>query len=79
MEFVALARKVADGDHVNDPHVRYLKASRVAFEFDREIHINTDGEVMTAARCEYTVLPRVATFLAGEPRWTVESEAASTA
>ena len=27
LEFVALARKVAGGDHVDDPRVRYLQAS----------------------------------------------------
>ena len=66
LEFVALARKVAGGDHVNDPRVRYLKASSVVIEADREIRINTDGEVLEARRCEYSVLPGAATFLAGE-------------
>ncbi len=66
LEFVALARKVAGGDHVNDPRVRYLQASSVVMEFDREIRLNTDGEVFEARRCEYSVLPRAATFLAGD-------------
>jgi diacylglycerol kinase family enzyme len=66
VEFVALARKVADGEHVNDPRVRYLQASSVVLEFEREIHFNTDGEVLPAVRCEYSVLPRAARFLCGE-------------
>jgi diacylglycerol kinase (ATP) len=66
MEFVALARKVADGEHVNDPRVRYLQASSVVFECEREIRFNTDGEVLPATRCEYRVLPRAATFLCGD-------------
>ena len=66
LEFVALARKVAGGDHVNDPRVRYLQASSVIIEFDRDIRLNTDGEVFEARRCEYSVLPRAATFLTGD-------------
>jgi diacylglycerol kinase (ATP) len=66
VEFVALARKVAGGDHVDDPRVRYLQAASVSIDFDRESRINTDGEVLTAARCEYSILPRAAVFLAGD-------------
>jgi diacylglycerol kinase (ATP) len=70
LEFIALARKVAGGDHVNDPRVRYLQASSVRMEFDREIRLNTDGEVFPATTCEYTILPRAATFLAGPSPFT---------
>jgi diacylglycerol kinase (ATP) len=66
VEFVALARKVADGEHINDPRVRYLQASSVTIELDRETRINTDGEVLSASRAEYSVLRRAATFFAGE-------------
>ena len=66
LEFIALARKVAGGDHVNDPRVRYVQASSIVMEFDREIKVNTDGEVFAAERCEYSVLPRAATFIVGD-------------
>lgn len=66
VEFVALARKVADGDHVDDPRVRYLQATSVVIELEPEAWINTDGEVLSARRCEYTVRPSAATFLAGD-------------
>lgn len=66
VEFVALARKVSEGDHVNDPRVRYLQASSVRIELDRETRINTDGEVLAATLAEYSVLPRAAIFLAGD-------------
>ena len=66
VEFVALARKVAAGDHLDDPRVRYLQAATVTIELDRETRINTDGEVLSATRAEYSVLPRAATFFAGE-------------
>jgi diacylglycerol kinase (ATP) len=71
VEFVALVRKVADGEHVHDPRVRYVQASEITIEFDREVNVNTDGEVFTAARCEYSVLPRAAMFLAGERPFAV--------
>ena len=77
LEFIGLARKVASGDHVNDPRVRYLQASSVIVEFDRQIRINTDGEVFEAQRCEYSVLPRAAIFLAGEAPFADEEEAAA--
>jgi diacylglycerol kinase (ATP) len=66
LEFVGLLRRVAEGDHVDDPRVQYLRASRATLEFDRPVLVNTDGEVLEAGRCEYQVLPRAARFLAGE-------------
>jgi diacylglycerol kinase (ATP) len=65
LEFVALARKVADGQHVADPRVSYFQASAVDIELAREVNVNTDGEVFSVKRCEYRVLPGVARFLAG--------------
>ena len=65
LEFVALARKVADGQHVADPRVSYFQASAVDIELARDVNVNTDGEVFSVKRCEYRVLPGVARFLAG--------------
>jgi diacylglycerol kinase (ATP) len=67
LEFVALARKVAQGEHVSDPRVSYFQASAVDIEMAREVNVNTDGEVFSVRKCEYRVLPKVARFLAGEP------------
>ena len=75
LEFVSLARKVAGGDHVNDPRVRYLQASSVGIEFDRDIRLNTDGEVFEARRCEYSVLPRAAMFLVGDAPFSAATPA----
>jgi len=66
LEFVALARKVADGQHVADPRVSYFQASAVDIELAREVNVNTDGEVFSVKRCEYRVLPAAARFLAGD-------------
>jgi diacylglycerol kinase (ATP) len=66
IEFVALARKVADGEHVKDPRVLYYQAQSVRVELDRAVHVNTDGEVFEDTRCDYRVLPRAARFLVGD-------------
>ena len=66
LEFVALARKVAGGDHVNDPRVLYLQAESAHIELAREIKVNTDGEVFAGRTCDYRVRPKAARFLAGD-------------
>ena len=66
MEFVGLLRKVAQGSHVDDPRVRYVRVSELAIAFDRPIRINTDGEVLEVSHCEYRVLPSAARFLGGD-------------
>ena len=76
VEFLALARKVADGGHVDDDRVRYLQASSIVVELEPEASINTDGEVLSARRCEYSVLPKAATFLAGDAPFTMANAAA---
>jgi diacylglycerol kinase (ATP) len=65
LEFVALARKVAGGAHVDDPRVLYYQAASVRIELERSVHVNTDGEVFQDRICEYRVLPKAARFLAG--------------
>lgn len=66
LEFVGLLRRVSQGDHVEDPRVRYLRASSATLRFDRPIRVNTDGEVLEADVCAYDVLPAAARFLAGD-------------
>lgn len=57
-DFVGLLRRVSHGDHVDDERVRYFRATDIDLAFDREIKVNTDGQVFDAARCAYRVLPR---------------------
>jgi diacylglycerol kinase (ATP) len=73
VEFVKLLRQVRDGSHVEDGRVHYLQAPALSLTFDREIGVNTDGEVLTARTCGYRVLPAAATFFAGEPRFASAS------
>lgn len=66
LEFVALARRVADGEHVKDPRVYYAQAASIAIDLSRDVSINTDGEVFEGRHCEYRVLPGAARFFAGD-------------
>ncbi|HUE84609.1 MAG TPA: diacylglycerol kinase family protein [Vicinamibacterales bacterium] len=59
-DFVALLRRVSNGDHIEDERVRYFRAASAHLAFDRTVKVNTDGQVLDAARCEYRVLPRAA-------------------
>jgi diacylglycerol kinase (ATP) len=65
LEFVALLQKIAAGDHAGDERVQHFRASEMELVFDRELHVNTDGEVLQASRCEYRVRHRAARFLCG--------------
>ncbi len=64
LEFVGLLREVARGDHLDDPRVSYFRARDLSLQFDRVIKVNTDGQVLDATSCRYTILPRAAKFLA---------------
>ena len=56
-----------------DPSFTNLQATSVTIELEPEAWINTDGEVLSAKRCEYTVLPGAATFLAGDAPFARET------
>ena len=45
VEFIALLRQVAKGEHLDDPRVTYFQSASPELSFDRTIKINTDGEV----------------------------------
>lgn len=62
IDFVTLLRAVSRGTHVADPRVRYIRAASVTLIFDAPVSINTDGEVLSASRCDYRVLPAATRF-----------------
>jgi diacylglycerol kinase (ATP) len=64
LEFVALLRQVARGDHLDAPRVSYFRTRDLRLQFDRVVKVNTDGQVLDATSCRYTILPRAARFLA---------------
>jgi diacylglycerol kinase (ATP) len=57
LEFVALLRRVSDGDHVDDARVSYFRTRELELVFERRLAINTDGQVLEADQCRYDVLP----------------------
>ena len=65
IEFLALLRKVADGNHLEDERVRYFRVREMTMTFAREVKVNTDGELLDATVCRYGVLPAAARLLAG--------------
>ncbi len=66
LEFLNLLRLISTGDHVDDERVQYFRTQELELRFEREIKVNTDGEVLTTNICRYKVLPHAARFLAGE-------------
>ena len=64
VDFVSLLTRVSNGENLQDDRVRYFRASHVELSFGRTIKVNTDGQVLEADRCTYSVLPRAARFLA---------------
>ena len=43
-----------------------FSAREVDLSFDHPIKVNTDGEVLTADRCQYQVRPQAARFIVGD-------------
>ena len=66
IEFIALLGKVAAGGaHLGDARVRYFRARELEMTFDRDVKVNTDGELLEARTCAYRVEPAAARFFAG--------------
>lgn len=66
IEFLALLGKVAAGGaHLDDPRVRYFRARELEMTFDRDVKVNTDGELLEARTCAYRIEPAAARFFAG--------------
>ena len=64
-EFVQLLPGVSRGEHLEHERVEYFRARKVRFDFEKPIKVNTDGEVLEAASCEYGILSRTVRFLTG--------------
>ena len=57
LDFLALLPRLSSGEHVDDEDVAYFRTREVTMTFARTIKINTDGEVLEAARCHYAMRP----------------------
>jgi diacylglycerol kinase (ATP) len=63
LEFIALLRRVSSGEHVDDERVAYFRTQALELVFERNVRVNTDGQVLEADRCRYEVLPGAARVL----------------
>lgn len=66
LDFIGLLTRVSGGDHLEDERVSYFRARKIEIVFERTIKVNTDGEVLEADRCCYSIRPRAVRFLAGQ-------------
>jgi diacylglycerol kinase (ATP) len=66
VEFLGVLRQVTDGRHVEDERVHYIRTSAMTLASDRSIKVNTDGEVVEATSCQYSLRPGALHFFAGE-------------
>ena len=67
LDFLALLPRLSSGHHVDDDDVAYFRTRAVTLSFSRTIKINTDGEVLEAARCEYVMRPGAVRLIAPAP------------
>jgi diacylglycerol kinase (ATP) len=65
VEFIFVLQSIAAGEHLGDERVQHFRATAFDLEFDRVVRVNTDGELLQAARCHYRVRPRLVKFFCG--------------
>ncbi len=65
VEFIRVLQATAAGDHLGDERVQHFRASSFDMQFDRVVRVNTDGELLESASCEYRVCPRFVQFFCG--------------
>ena len=62
----ALLPALRRGRHGLAPEVDVVHGEAIEIETDAAMSINTDGEVLSAIHAHYSILPRAATFFAGD-------------
>jgi diacylglycerol kinase (ATP) len=65
LDFVRVLQAIAAGEHLGDERVRHFRSAAFDLEFDRAVRVNTDGELLQAASCQYRVQPRFMRFFCG--------------
>lgn len=66
LEFINVLTQIAAGAHLGEESVEYFRTQFVEFEFEREIKVNADGEVLLVKKASYEILPRAAKFLTNQ-------------
>jgi diacylglycerol kinase (ATP) len=67
LEFLALLKRVSNGEHVGDARVAYFRTPDIELTFARPTKVNTDGEVLELTSCRYHLLPAALRFIAPSP------------
>ena len=57
VEFIALLRRVSDGDHVDD-RASVFRTATLDLDLSGTVKINVDGEVLESDRGAYRILPK---------------------
>lgn len=65
LQFINLLREISAGTHLENEQTIFLRVPEIEFEFEREIKVNADGEVLSGRKCRYQIFPRAARFFAG--------------
>jgi len=65
LEFVGVLQRLGAGLSADHPAVLQFRASAFDLEFDHRTHVNADGELLEADRCEYRVRRAGARFFCG--------------
>jgi lipid kinase YegS len=55
MDFLSLIPDIRAGTHLDNPEVRYYRASRLRVESESELSVNADGEPLRGSRFDYGV------------------------
>ena len=76
LDFVGVLQRISAGQHSDDPSVMHFRSPAFEMEFDRQVRVNTDGEVLDADRCRYTVRRRSARFFCGSTPQSTQVPAA---
>jgi diacylglycerol kinase (ATP) len=64
-DFLAVLQQIAGGHHQERSDLVHFRAAAFDLTFDREVHVNTDGEVLESSGCRYRVRHRAARFFCG--------------
>lgn len=63
LDFINVLTQIAAGAHLGEETVEYFRTQFVEFEFETEVKINVDGEVLIVKKAAYEILPHAAKFL----------------
>jgi len=64
---LALMHRIRSGSHVGEPNVHSILAPSLLVEFDRDVAMHVDGEILSVRRADVALLPRALRVIAPLP------------